>query len=199
MPGTRDEKPERVDGRRARGEENRRRIVDAFIELIRRGEISPTAEQVAARAKVGLRTVFRHFDDMERLYREIGQVIEAPILPLVDKPFAATGWRGRLAEMIGRRADVYEQVMPYMIASAANAHRSAHLRRRQQWFARTQRRILLAVVPEVGALDPAALDALDLLLSFEAWLGLRRARRLSIASAKAAVTAGVEALTKDIA
>ena len=38
------------DGRRARGAENRRRIVAAMLELIGEGEISPGAEQVAARA-----------------------------------------------------------------------------------------------------------------------------------------------------
>lgn len=189
---------ERLDGRRVRGEENRRRIVEAFIDLIRRGEISPTAEDVAARANVGLRTVFRHFDDMERLYREIGTVIEAPITPMVETPFRTAEWRGRLSEMIVRRAGIYERVMPFMIAAAANAHRSAHLRRRTQWFARTQRRLLEEIVPEVKALPSATLDALDLLLSFEAWLGLRRARRLDAAAARAAMQAGVDALTREI-
>jgi hypothetical protein len=101
--------------------------------------------------------------------------------------------------MIGRRAEIYERIMPFMVAASANAHRSPHLRRRTQGFARTQRKLLEEVVPEVTVLRPADLDALDLLLSFEAWLGLRRARRLNAADAKAAMHAGVDALTREMA
>ena len=56
------------DGRRRRARNNRQRIVAAMIELIGEGHITPGAEDVAARAGVGLRTVFRHFNDMESLY-----------------------------------------------------------------------------------------------------------------------------------
>ncbi|MCC6918856.1 MAG: TetR/AcrR family transcriptional regulator [Alphaproteobacteria bacterium] len=187
--------PEPVDGRRARGEENRRRIVAAFIDIIRRGGVSPTAEEIAARAAVGLRTVFRHFEDMELLYREIAAVIEAPIRPIVEQPFVSEGWRGRLSEIVERRAEVYERIMPFKIAGIANAHRSPFLRRRQRWFARMQRQLLLDVVPELAELPPPLLDALDMMLGFEAWAGLRRERKLDVAAAKAAITAGTEALT----
>ena len=64
-----------IDGRIRRGTENRKRIQLAFLELLRDGVHSPTAEQVAEKAGVGLRSVFRHFDDMEGLYREIGEAI----------------------------------------------------------------------------------------------------------------------------
>ena len=60
-----------IDGRLHRSMATRRKIVTALETLIRAGTLSPTAEQVAVQAQVGLRTVFRHFDDMETLYREI--------------------------------------------------------------------------------------------------------------------------------
>lgn len=185
----------RADGRRLRGEDNRRRIVEALIALMRRGTVSPTAEEVAAKAGVGLRTVFRHFDDMEQLYREIGAAIEGPVRQIAAQAFTSQHWRGRLDEMTARRAEIYERIAPFMAASAANVHRSAYLRGRQRWFAREQRRLLVDVVPEIAALAPARLDALDLLLSFEAWQGLRHARRLDPAAARAAIAAGIDALT----
>ena len=86
-----------VDGRRARGQANRNKLVAAMIELVREGSIAPTAEQVAARANVALRTVFRHFDDMESLYREIDTEIMQLITPLISTPFKTTDWRGRLS------------------------------------------------------------------------------------------------------
>ena len=55
------------DGRRRRGQDNRARIVAAMLEIIHGGELSPGAEQVAQRADVALRTVFRHFSDMDSL------------------------------------------------------------------------------------------------------------------------------------
>lgn len=187
-----------IDGRRARGEDNRKRIIAAFIELVRRGRVTPTAEEVAARAEVGLRTVFRHFEDMERLYREMSSEIEKPVWPIFDQPFRSEDWRGRLDEIIARRAEIYERIMPFKIAAVVNAHRSHFLRRRQTWFAKMQRQILLDVVPELAELPPAILNALDINLSFEAWAGLRRERGLDVDAAKATVAAAAEALTRGL-
>lgn len=187
-----------ADGRRARGEDNRRRIVEAFTALIAEGDVGPTAEQVAARAGVGLRTVFRHFDDMEQLYREIAAVVEATIWPMVKRPFRSHDWRGRLDELVDRRAEVYEHIMPFKIAAVANAHRSPFMKGRQALFARRQRELLVDVVPELTALPGPLLQALDIMLSFEAWAGLRRERGLKPDAARAAIAAGVAALTKDL-
>ena len=42
--------------------------IDALQELVHEGVLVPTAQTVAERAGVGIRTVFRHFDDMETLF-----------------------------------------------------------------------------------------------------------------------------------
>ena len=70
-----DEPPaqEERDGRRLRSIDSRARIVKAMLALIEEGDMAPGAEAVAARAEVGLRTVFRHFKDMESLYRDVGR------------------------------------------------------------------------------------------------------------------------------
>ena len=57
------------DGRLKRSVATRKKILQALTALTYEGVLSPTAEQVAMRADVGLRTVFRHFDDMDSLYR----------------------------------------------------------------------------------------------------------------------------------
>ena len=69
-----------VDGRRRRSVRSRQRIVEALLGLIRDGEMHPSAAQVAQKAGVSLRTVFRHFEDMESLNREMGAIIEDEIL-----------------------------------------------------------------------------------------------------------------------
>ncbi|MBW8755785.1 MAG: TetR family transcriptional regulator, partial [Sphingomonadales bacterium] len=59
------------DGRRLRTENSRRKISEGFIALVAEGVVTPTAEEVALRAGVGVRSVFRHFKDMETLYLEL--------------------------------------------------------------------------------------------------------------------------------
>ena len=88
------------DGRFDRSVKTRAKIVAAFIDLVGSGNPAPTAEQIAVHAKVGLRTVFRHFDDMETLEREITSSLDAVMMPLVLKPLTAVGWQARLTESI---------------------------------------------------------------------------------------------------
>ena len=47
-----------LDGRVRRGARNRQTIVDALLDLVGSGILRPTAQQVADRAGVGIRTVF---------------------------------------------------------------------------------------------------------------------------------------------
>ena len=108
------------DGRRRRGMDNRARIVAAMLEIVRSGEVAPTAEQVAARADVGLRTVFRHFQDMDSLYQEMSVAIEGELLAVAARPFRSEDWRGRVIELVARRAFAFEKVAPYQRASAVS-------------------------------------------------------------------------------
>lgn len=182
------------DGRIRRGAENRRRIRDAFIALIREGVQSPTAELVAEKAGVGLRSVFRHFDDMEGLYREIAQAIEAEIAPIWTTPFKSRNWQARLAEMIDRRAELFERITPFRIASVAHRASSSFLDERQTRFAAEQRTMLEAALPAQMRRDAARLEALDLLFSVDSWLRLRREQKLDVDAAKAAIVRAVSAL-----
>ena len=60
--------PAKVDGRRLRSDRSRQVIVEAMLQLIDQGNLVPTAQQVADHAKVGIRSVFRHFEDMEAIF-----------------------------------------------------------------------------------------------------------------------------------
>ena len=68
--------------------------------------MSPGASHVAERANVGLRTVFRHFEDMDSIYDEMTEEVMTAIMPKVKAPFKASTWRERLLECVDRRADV---------------------------------------------------------------------------------------------
>lgn len=180
-----------IDGRRRRGQDNRARIVAAMLDLIREGAMTPSAEQVAARAEVGLRTVFRHFDDMDSLYREMSGFIEAELRAIVGRPFVATDWRGRLAELVERRGEAFERISPFKRASDTVRHRSRFLAGDHGKLATALRELLKAVLPPEVAADPLKLEALDLLTSFEAWTRLRLDQGLSPEKAREVLQAAV--------
>jgi hypothetical protein len=72
---------------RLRSTRSRAAMVRAMMTLIRQGDMSPSAARVAEIASVSLRTVFRQFDDVDTLYREMTRIVEADVLPphvLVD-------------------------------------------------------------------------------------------------------------------
>ena len=53
------------DGRRLRSERSKQAIIDASLELMEEGVLVPTAQLISERAGVGIRSFFRHFEDME--------------------------------------------------------------------------------------------------------------------------------------
>jgi AcrR family transcriptional regulator len=182
--------PER-DGRRLRSQDSRARIVASMLALIMDGEIAPGAEAVAARAQVGLRTVFRHFKDMESLYAEMGQAIEAEMRTAVAQPFTTSAWRERLVELVHRRSAVFERIAPFRRASDANRHRSPFLAEANTRLVEALREVLRRVLPPEIAADESRFEALDLLLSFESWMRLRRDQGLSVRRAHEVLEATV--------
>jgi AcrR family transcriptional regulator len=183
-----------ADGRRRRGEDNRARIVAAMLEIIHSGEVAPSAEQVAQRADVGLRTVFRHFQDMDSLYREMSVAIAGELKGVAETPFRSEDWRERVVELIERRAWAFEKIGPFLRASTVFRYRSKYLEIDNARLVAALRDILKRQLPPEVARDQLKLEILDLLLSFEAWSRLRREQGLSPKRAKATLTAAVRRL-----
>jgi AcrR family transcriptional regulator len=183
-----------IDGRRRRGEDNRARIVAAMLEIIHAGEVAPSAEQVAQRADVGLRTVFRHFQDMDSLYREMSVVIAGELHAAAARPFQAQDWRERVVELIGRRSWAFEKVGPFLRASAVFRYRSKFLDADNVGLAAAMRDILKRQLPPAVARDQLKFEALDLLLSFESWSRLRREQGLTPKRAREVLEAAVRRL-----
>lgn len=177
--------PVQTDGRRRRADVNRQRIVEAMMALVREGEVFPSAEAVANRAGVGLRTVFRLFSDMDGLYRELHAAMIARLTPIFTEPLGEGDWRYRLSALIGRRARLFEDMLP--IKSAADAHRyqSPYLQGEHEELVALLRQILTFTIPETIRADAVLLDALDLALSFESWRRLRYDQKLDAAEAEA--------------
>ncbi|GIK49341.1 MAG: TetR/AcrR family transcriptional regulator [Hyphomonadaceae bacterium] len=183
-----------TDGRRQRADASRRRIALAMLDLARAGRVAPSADEVAEAAGVGRRTVFRLFNDMEGVYREMHAVMVSRLAPTFAAPLEGATWRARLDEIAARRARMFEEMLP--IKSAADAHRfrSAFLQAEHKKLTKLQRETLLAVLPASVAAQPEKIEALDLTLSFEAWRRLRQEQRLSPRQAAAVLRRMIAAL-----
>jgi AcrR family transcriptional regulator len=188
-----------VDGRRLRSEASRLRIVEAMIALVSEGLTMPPAEAVATRAGVGLRTVFRLFEDMDGLYRGMQAVMTARLGGLLEAPVEAADWRAAIDVLIDRRAEAFEILLPLQIAADSPRTRSAALREGRRRLVQGQRDTLLAVLPVEIQADAERVQALDLALSFEAWRRLRTDQGADIAQARAVMRRMARALIGDAA
>jgi AcrR family transcriptional regulator len=182
------------DGRVRRAQRSGQAIAQALLELIGDGVLEPTAQQVAERARVGIRTVFRRFSDMESLFAEVDARLQAEALPLLLGGRPEGSMRNRALALVRRRIEFFERIAPYKRSGNVKRWRSAFLRDRHARLVRVLRTELMRWIPELGRAAAPVVDALDLATSFEAWDRLRTEQGLTRPRAQAAVERIVLAL-----
>ncbi|MDJ0786803.1 MAG: TetR family transcriptional regulator [Myxococcota bacterium] len=187
MGSTPQSRTESADGRALRSERSREAIVQALLALIREGSVDPTAQQVADRAKVGIRTVFRHFSDMESLFASMNEKVTAEALPLMRPASREGDVESRLRDVVARRAALFEKIAPFKRAALPRRSRSAFIAKQHQTQRRELREDLLRSVPELKDAPARNLAALEVATSFEAWEHYRSDQRLSVARAQEAM------------
>lgn len=185
----------KLDGRRERSADSRRRILGAMVDLIDSGLPSPTAEAVAAKAGVSLRTVFRHFEEMENLHLEIAALVFERVRPILDRPFEVRTWPDILHEAVARRAEFFEAISPFKTAIDVHRHRSRAIAAQHRRITSMSRDLLATSLPPAIVADKETFELLTLLLSVETWQRLREQQGMSVAEASAAVRRAAEAVT----
>jgi AcrR family transcriptional regulator len=183
-----------ADGRKHRSQKSQVRIVNAMLELVAQGNLEPSADQIAEIAEVGRRSVFRHFSDMDTLYREMTDSIAATMGSVVLQPFEAADWAGQVLELVDRRAMGFEKMKPFLLAGQVHRHRSPSLKTSHAQFVEMLRKILLAILPKQIAGNDVLVEALDMLLSFENWSRLREDQGLSVAKSKRVLKQAIQSL-----
>ncbi len=168
------------DRRVQRSERSRTAIVQAMLELIGEGSLSPTAQQVAERAEVGVRTVFRHFSDMETLFATMNEEITAEVTSLFVDDVQTGPFEERVDALIDRRVAIFGKLAPYSRSSTLQRWRSHFLQEEHERTTRVFRRDLRRWLPEIESAPVDVADAIELMLSFEAWNRLRMEQRLGL-------------------
>ncbi|MEM9175827.1 MAG: TetR/AcrR family transcriptional regulator [Myxococcota bacterium] len=189
---------EHTDGRVQRSERSREAIVQALLDLVGDGHLRPTAQQVAAQADVGVRTVFRHFSDMDTLFAAMNERITAEMRPFFIREPQSGSIDDRTAGLLAARFQILERATPYMRSAATQRADSSFLQDQHDRNVRELRADLRRWLPELEAADTAIADALELALSFEAWDRLRTEQRLGVRRARESLTRIVASLVASI-
>ena len=182
------------DGRFNRSVVTRKKIVAALTSLVYEGYLSPTAEQVAQRADVGLRTVFRHFDDLNSLYSELSADLEALILPVLQVRLRGNSWQEKLMHSIEIRAQFYDRIAALYLSAQVHRHRSPLITDNLARDVQRVREIGRVILPADIQQNVLVFESLDLLMSPDTWVRLRRDQNLSAEDALHVVRLGVNAV-----
>jgi|TARA_B100001939_G_C16901229_1_gene600072 AcrR family transcriptional regulator len=168
-----------VDGRRQRGERTRQAIIEAALSLQEEGVLVPTAQQISDRAGVLIRSFFRHFDDMETLFKAADDQLRDSYEAL----FIGGDRQGSLSERVHRaverRSAAFEQLTNLFLGTKAQLWRYDMLRNN---YARNQkglRKDLEAWLPELNGLPDVECESVHAIASFEMWNRLRSEQDLS--------------------
>ncbi|MBV9661950.1 MAG: TetR/AcrR family transcriptional regulator [Acidimicrobiales bacterium] len=164
-----------VDGRTARRERNRQEVVEAALTLVDEGEADPSIEQLTKRSGLSARSIFRYFDGLDDLRREVMRRHFDRVEPLGEIPDPGQGrfdqrvksfveTRIRLNEAMAGQARTARLRAPYssVIANDIREYRGVLDAQVRKHFA-----------PELKGRSRAEADDLvtvvDVLMSFDGW------------------------------
>lgn len=167
------------DGRKARRARSRLKIVHAFKDLVREGAAAPSATDVADKAGVGLRTVYRCFEDMGTLYQELIAVLHDEFQPRTLPDLDTEDRAVRLSLLLANRTSIFADLESFLLASEAKRHIYKALDDDYSYLLRLERDRLQAVVNPDNRLPDEVFEALHGVTSFSFWRRLRVEQGLS--------------------
>jgi AcrR family transcriptional regulator len=191
---------EPVDGRRLRRDRNRETVVQALLSLYREGNLAPSADDIAERAGISARSLFRYFDDVDSLVRTAVARQQDHLAPLYavsarpDQPLEArvdrfVADRVRLLEAMGPVGQLARSLAPKQPLVAAELGRIRAVLRGQ---------LVDVFGPELDRLGRSerteVLAALDVACSWEAQHLLRQDQGVSRAIASRVMARSIRRL-----
>jgi AcrR family transcriptional regulator len=175
---------EPVDGRTLRRTRSRADIVTALLDLFEEGHVDVSAAQIAARAGVSERSLFRHFADVHDLYRTVCEFQHRRVSASGAIDGFGTGDTGsKIRRFVDQRVRLYVAIGNVGVAARAHAPRIPLLAGQLHEARRAMRQQIEGhFADELAALDPAereaAATAIDVLTSYESFDLMHRDRSM---------------------
>ncbi|NCG05914.1 MAG: TetR family transcriptional regulator [Gammaproteobacteria bacterium] len=168
-----------VDGRRQRGERTRQAIIEAALSLQEEGVLVPTAQQISDRAGVLIRSFFRHFEDMETLFKAADDQLRDSYEALFIGGDRDGFLEERVNRAVERRSAAFEKLKNIFLGTKAQLWRYEMLRKNYARNQRGLRKDLEAWLPELTGLPEVECESIHAIASFEMWNRLRSEQGLS--------------------
>jgi AcrR family transcriptional regulator len=189
-----------TDGRRRRRLHNREAVVDALLDLYREGNLRPSTDEIAERAGLSPRSLFRYFEDVDDLAGAAVNRAQLRALPVISFDVDPTAPRAaRVKGLVEQRFRVFDEVGHAATVVRIRAPVQpvvAELLSQNRAFLREQLRELFAA--ELGRLRGSqareVLAALDVVSSYESYDLLQHDHRLAPNRARAAMTLAIEGI-----
>ncbi|MHB8664117.1 MAG: TetR/AcrR family transcriptional regulator [Acidimicrobiales bacterium] len=192
LPGA----PDEVDGRRLRREHNREAVLDALVALFREGIYQPSSNEIADRAGISPRSLFRYFDDIDDLSRAAIERQLAAARPIVEFAMPqGAGTGGKIDRLVDARGGLVETTGPAARAARVCAHRNVVVARQlREARAYLRHQVEQVFAAELTGERVALLPALDALCSFETYELLRGDQGMSRPAIVSALRRALSAL-----
>ena len=160
------------DGRNLRSINSQKLIVDACIKLFKAGNLEPTAQQVADESGVGIRTVFRQFDEMENLFQSVDVVLSK------DYDFEvrydpSSSFKARLQSVINHMNAGYEKHKLIMFMTVSKMWKYEFLRKNYLMYQDLIKSKTEEILPEVLSFDTESRHLFHASLCFAMWTRLQ--------------------------
>lgn len=164
-----------VDGRTLRRTRSRADIVTALLDLFEEGHVDVSAAQIATRAGVSERSLFRHFTDVHDLYRTVceSQHRRVSASGTIDG-FGTGNTESKIRRFVDQRVRLYVAIGSVGVAARAHAPRIPLLAGQLHEARRAMRQQVEGhFADELAALAPAeraaATTSIDVLTSYESF------------------------------
>jgi TetR/AcrR family transcriptional regulator, regulator of autoinduction and epiphytic fitness len=187
-----------IDGRRARGQRTRLRVIEALLELVSEGVVRPTAQEIAQRAGVALRTVYHHFEDVEALRRlalDLDMQRHFEILTPIDPRLPLDE---RIVRLSQQCRDLFEAITPIRRATLFDQHSSPDMARGVTNATKARGEHVAKVFePEFatfGGAQRAIVDTVNLITSWVSWEYVRTMLHRSATEAEETLVGALRAL-----
>ena len=184
----------KTDGRHRRGERSRQAILDAACDMVADGVLAPTAQEIAERAGVGIRTLFRQFEGMDDLYAAIEETKGPNNRARFTQLDRHGSFEDRLLHAVEQRAIAYDELQNTLLFGQTQRWRSEVLRKSYVRSNHRLRKDLEDWLPELLKLPEQSREAVDAVTSFEMWYRLREHQNMSTKAATALVHALLSSL-----
>ncbi len=155
--------------------------------------------EVAARSGVSVRSVFRHFDDIESLHAAAVERHTETLLPRYAALPMVGSKEERIAGLAAHRAALFEEIAPVRVVADRLEIKSDAVAKGLGFARRALRDQLVALFAEetAGLLEAdrvELLDALDAVAGWDFWQHLRTVQGCSVSRSQAIVARTVSAL-----